>query len=139
MNAEEDSFLSLWQAASVLFFHLFTTLFYLHIKSVSIYIYFVCFQDHFAFSKCKHFLYIILTLPSSLHFSLQRRLSSARILQYRHVWAACSRSLGSRNESTYSANCEKKRHSIPTFLWKIAKNSKLIFLYRMKYLQINVI
>ena len=44
-------------------------------------------------------------LPSSRHFSLHSRLSSARILQYLQVWAACSRSLGARKVSTYRASC----------------------------------
>ena len=39
-------------------------------------------------------------IPSSLHFSRQSKLSSAKILQYLHVCAARNRSLGSRNDKT---------------------------------------
>lgn len=44
------------------------------------------------------------SIPASRHFSLQRRLSSARILQQRQVCAARVRSRGVRKLSTYSAN-----------------------------------
>lgn len=46
------------------------------------------------------------SLPSSRHFSLHSRLSSARVLQFLQVWAACSRSLGARKVSTYRASCK---------------------------------
>ena len=46
-------------------------------------------------------------MPSSLHFSRHNKLSSARILQYRHVWAARSKSFGSRNDRTYRASWKK--------------------------------
>ena len=42
--------------------------------------------------------------PASRHFSLQSRLSSAKIRQYRHVWAARSKSRGWRKDRTYKAS-----------------------------------
>jgi hypothetical protein len=47
------------------------------------------------------------SIPASRHFSRHKRLSSARNRQLRHVWAARRRSRGSRNDSTYSANCNQ--------------------------------
>lgn len=47
--------------------------------------------------------------PSSRHFSRQRRLSSQRILQHRQVWAALTRSLGSKKLKTYKASSLGKR------------------------------
>lgn len=48
-----------------------------------------------------------LSTPASLHFSLHKRLSSARNLQFLHVCAALNRSRGSRKDKTYSANCNQ--------------------------------
>lgn len=44
--------------------------------------------------------------PASRHFSLHRRLSSARKRQLRHVCAALNKSLGSRNDKTCKASCK---------------------------------
>lgn len=44
------------------------------------------------------------SIPASLHFSFQSRLSSAKNRQLRHVCAARSKSRGSRKDSTVSAN-----------------------------------
>ena len=42
--------------------------------------------------------------PASRHFSLHRRLSSAKIRQYRQVCAARSKSRGCRKDKTYKAS-----------------------------------
>lgn len=62
--------------------------------------------------RCLNRLLIWLSISTlaSLHFTRHSRLSSDRNLQLRQVWAARSRSRGSRNDSTYSANWTASIH-----------------------------
>lgn len=59
------------------------------------------------------------SIPASRHFSLQRRLSSARNLQVWQVCAALNRSLGSRKDNTWSANWKKKQNPFIGFLLNV--------------------
>lgn len=67
------------------------------------------------------------SIPSSLHFSRHNRLSSHKTCQYRQVWAARNKSLGSRNDKTYNASCTKTKATIQIEI----TNEELAFTFKV--------
>lgn len=56
--------------------------------------------------------WLSISTPASLHLTLHNKLSSDKNLQFLQVWAALRRSRGSRNDKTYSANCNTSSNLI---------------------------